>query len=979
MESRTRILTSVVSSLAVSLVIALTAFSILKGMNTELRQGPLYDDIIEKTQTLNILTASFNQGSGQSDVSQVKGILLSLDNLLKKLTSQVTGEEVLVRYLQRNNRELGPLIDQLLFSGREVTDDLERERRNILISQVWMKVRFIRDDTTRLRNMSQARMIAAQEKAGAVVIALIIILALTNGGIYFFSGRSIMRAQKALRESEERLRFALDTCHIGAWDIDLVDHTAYRSLEHDRIFGYSELLPEWTLDMFLKHALPEYRAEVETMVREATSVKTGWTHECRIRRADGEIRWIWFTGRYSTDISGRSRVAGVVQDITERKQAEEALRESMSREQERSAELATLLDAVPTPVFVTHDTECLHITGNRAADELLRNPRGAEASLSAPDEVRPRHFRALKDGRELRLDELPAQRAARGTRVEDFEFSIAFDDGATRHVLGYGTPLRDEEGRPRGAVHVLVDITERKRAEDELRASEEKFSTMLQAVPIAIALATLPDGALYNVNPAWLDLTGIARKEDAIGKTSLELGLIGDAAQRERILNEFRQNGFVRNFELAFCSRKGVQRTVLVNLDRVEICGRAFILSTMEEITERKRAEEALRNSERLYRAIGESIDYGIWVCAPDGRCTYASESFLRMVGMTQEQCSNFGWGDVLHRDDAENTISAWKECVRSEGIWDIEHRFRGADGQWYPVLARGVPVRNDRGEVIFWAGINLDISRMKRAEEALQQAKDNLEVRVSERTEELQLALEAAKTANDTMSRLVRTIAHEFRTPLGLLTGSTDILDRYWDRLSPEKRLEQNEQIQNAAYQISNLVNSVTSFQLSEKDRHATPPLLQDLRGMCRTIASEVEAAWGAGHDFIVSIAADCGCALIDEASFRRILQNLLSNAFRYTLSNGTVSLHVSRENNMLMVEITDTGIGIPKEEQAQIFEAFYRSRNVEGRRGLGLGLSIVREALSQMGGTITVTSRMGNGTTMWVKIPVDPVSIKE
>ena len=129
-------------------------------------------------------------------------------------------------------------------------------------------------------------------------------------------------------QSEERLRFALESCQIGAWDIDLEDHTAYRSLEHDRIFGYQELLPQWTLDDFLKHALPEYRAPVETMVREATAAKTGWTYECQIRRADGEVRWIWFSGQHRTDSSGRSRVAGVVQDITERKRAEEALRES---------------------------------------------------------------------------------------------------------------------------------------------------------------------------------------------------------------------------------------------------------------------------------------------------------------------------------------------------------------------------------------------------------------------------------------------------------------------------------------------------------------------------------------------------------------------------------------------------------------------------------------------------------------------------
>ena len=117
---------------------------------------------------------------------------------------------------------------------------------------------------------------------------------------------------------------------------------------------------------------------------------------------------------------------------------------------------------------------------------------------------------------------------------------------------------------------------------------------------------------------------------------------------------------------------------------------REHFVAVFDNITERKRAESALRDSERLYRAIGESIDYGIWTCTPDGRCTYASESFLKMVGMTQEQCSNFGWGNVLHPDDAESTISAWNECVRSEGVWDIEHRFRGTDGQWHPSWHEG-------------------------------------------------------------------------------------------------------------------------------------------------------------------------------------------------------------------------------------------------------------------------------------------------
>ena len=170
----------------------------------------------------------------------------------------------------------------------------------------------------------------------------------------------------------------------------------------------------------------------------------------------------------------------VVSDITERKQAEQGLHQVMERERERAEELETVLQAVPAYVWIAHDPECLHITGNRAADELLRLPYGAEASLTAPEKVRPRHFKLFKDGREIMGDELPVQQAARGIVVQDFEYDVAFSDGTICHMLGNARPLLDEQGRPRGSVAAFVDITERKRMEDVIHHAHDELEERVQ-------------------------------------------------------------------------------------------------------------------------------------------------------------------------------------------------------------------------------------------------------------------------------------------------------------------------------------------------------------------------------------------------------------------------------------------------------------------------------------------------------------------
>lgn len=249
-----------------------------------------------------------------------------------------------------------------------------------------------------------------------------------------------------------------------------------------------------------------HRAEdVTEFVRiKQQGVEQGELNESLRERAMQMEAEIYNRAREVADINTRLKQAN--DEITRLYQKTQEL------ERERTAELAALLDAVPMPVFIAQDPTCQHIAGNRAADELLRNSPGAESSFSARDETRPRHFKAVKDGRELNSDELPAQRAARGFSVQNFEFSLAFDDGTTREMLAHARPLLNSEGRPRGAINVLVDVTELKQTDAALREQKTYLRAILDSADDAIV--TIDQwGIIQSVNPATVRFFGYTPDE----------------------------------------------------------------------------------------------------------------------------------------------------------------------------------------------------------------------------------------------------------------------------------------------------------------------------------------------------------------------------------------------------------------------------------------------------------------------------------
>lgn len=506
----------------------------------------------------------------------------------------------------------------------------------------------------------------------------------------------------------------------------------------------------------------------------------------------------------------------------------------------------------------------------------------------------------------------------------------------------------------------MSDSTERKRTEEMLQDSEELYRSILKASPDNITITDL-EGHILKVSPSALSMFGWARETEVIGRLVDEFLVPEDRERAKRTLMLRHQGAFSGLGEYCGLRADGSTFTIEVNAEFIRNAaghptGMVFII---RDITERRQTAEALRASEMRWMFALEGSGDGVWDWNVATNEVFFSRQWKAMLGYSEEEFENrlIEWERRINPEDREKYYTDLEKHFSGEtDVYQNELRLLCKDGTYKWFLDRGKIVEwTGNGKPLRMIGTHTDITFRKQAEEAMRQAK------------------EAADAANLAKSRFLSMIAHEFHTPLGLLTVSVDILDHYWERLDKIRRTEQHEQIRRAARQMSHLVDSVLAFSNPKSARPLASPLLLDVGRFCHGIAEEVKAVWYAGHEFRITIAPECGTCPLDEILFRRVLVNLLSNAFRFTPPGGTVSLMASRCANKLIIEVSDTGIGIPEDDRERIFEAFYRSRNVDARNGLGLGLSIASEALQQMNGSITLTGKVGEGSTFRVLIPVE------
>jgi two-component system, chemotaxis family, CheB/CheR fusion protein len=773
---------------------------------------------------------------------------------------------------------------------------------------------------------------------------------------------ALYATEKALREGDERLQFALENCHIGAWDLDLDNHTAYRSLEHDRIFGYTELLPEWGLGTFLEHALPEYRQEVEEMVRQATADKSGWTYECRIRRVDGQIRWIWFSGRYVTDASGHSRVVGVVQDITARKEIEEQNRHLLNAVQEEKDKLSALINGISDEVWYadTHkrftliNPSALQMFGLDKIDELDIEKFAASLEVFRPD------------GNPRPVEEAPSLRALQGEVVKNQEEIIRNPvTGELRNREVSANPVHDLNGDIIGAVAVARDITDLKHKEDALRQSELQYRTLFDTliegfctIEMIFDIEGRPvDYRFLETNPAFEKQTGLHNVQ---GK------LIRDVAPDNEdhwfeIYGKVALTGETVHFEN---EAKALDRYFDVCAYRIGGPENRKVAILFSDITERKRNEEALRLSEERRSMALEAAQAGTWEWDLRTNENIWSDELWHLYGLDKFSCapSYREWQRIVHPDDLLKTEQVIKNAVLQGTDFSSEWRVKLADGTERWLMSRGRPLKDLHGCALRYLGTVIDITDRKRTEVA---------------NKDLQIQLLHAQKM-EAIGTLAGGIAHDFNNILGAVIGYSEIVRE--DALSKSVNVQDVDQILQAGHRAKELVQQILTFGRQAQNN----PILINPKNIVTEAIKLLRASLPTTIFIKQDINADVGHLVADPIQLHQIVMNLCTNSF-HAMEIGGGTLSISLKNKVLgnddvhelrlqpgpfiQLSITDTGVGIGPDIREKIFDPYFTTKEVG--KGTGMGLAMVHGIVQNLGGSITFESRVGEGTTFHILLP--------
>jgi PAS domain S-box-containing protein len=693
--------------------------------------------------------------------------------------------------------------------------------------------------------------------------------------------------------------------------------------------------------------LDQVRDELRAAVRAARPFYL----EYRIRHRDGSIRWVREQGQ-GVDRRGDEALAleGFITDVTEHKRTEAALTERN--------ELYELLAAGSRDAIWDWDV---------TSDRVFFSPAWSELRGLDPEEVGDRLEQwssGIHPEDAPRVMDAVQAHFAGATAVFAEEYRVRCKDGAWKWILDRGIARRDGRGQVVRMAGWESDISERKQMEESLRRQVELKRYYLDTVQTLI-VALDAEGRVSMINRKGREILGYAEGE-LIGLNWFE-NCLPQPAGMEEIFPIFRrimagELKSVEYLENPIRSHDGRLRLIAWhNADLTDSDGRIIgTLSSGEDITERKRAEEALQASEARFRRLADAMPQLVWTAEPDGTVDYYNVRAAEYSAIDQAADGHWNWVPVLHPDDLQCTIEAWQHAVATGDTYVCQHRVRMTDGalRWH--LSRAEPVRDEAGCIVKWFGTATDIHDLKLAQERL---------RESDKRKDAFLA----------------TLAHELRNPLAPIRHAAEIL-RLKAPSDPALRTAHemiDRQLKHLARLIDDLMEASRMTRGRVKLRRERVELAVILEPVLATFRPRAERA---GQTLTLVMPTEPIPLFADPVRLTQVFQNLLDNAWKYTDKGGRIQLSAERDGPEVVVRVADSGTGIAPDQLPRVFEMFSQldTSPKQAKDGMGIGLALARVLVEMHGGRIEARSQgLGMGTELIVRLPtladvsVDPIQL--